>query len=215
MAHMISVSVLTWQKSVLLLLLLTSCSGRITYFVTPAPDVPCPGKPCHTLSEYVAGKYFTVNTCTTMEFLPGNHSLEQTVSVTNLTWLTLHGDSSSLPEVTSRIICTWPAGFIFKNVTELHISALGFLSCGHNDSAAVSMISVEQSDISNCIFQDSINNKEERGIFCILPFNFQNNSQNASGALYIDSSNLTLTGNVFRNNCALCRGAIGVYGKAI
>ena len=221
MTHMISISVLTWQKSVLLLMLLTSCSGCITYYVTPTPGVQCPGEPCYTLSEYVADQYFqnfTVNT--TMEFLPGNHSLEQTISVTNLTWLTLHGNSSSLPEVTSRIICTWPAGFIFKNITELHISALGFLSCGHNDSAAVSMIFVQQSDISNCIFQNSLNNKEEeKGALCYpSPYNddFRNNTrdQNATdegGALYIDTSNLALTENFFWNNFAICGGALGVW----
>ena len=217
MTRMISISVLTWQKFILLLMLFTSCSGRITYYVTPVPDVPCPGEPCLTLSEYVADRYFqnlTINT--TMEFLPGNHSLKQTISVTNMTWLTLHGDSSSLPEVTSRVVCMWPAGFIFTNISELHISALGFLSCGHNDSAAVTMISVQQSDISDCIFQNNTNKKKERGAICYYnsPFNFQNNSQNAThdgGALYIDTSNLTLTGNVFQNNSAICGGALGVW----
>ena len=127
-----------------------------------------------------------------MEFLPGNHSLEQTISVTNLTWLTPHGDSSSLPEVTSRVVCTWPAGFTFTNVTELYISALGFLSCGHNDSAAVSVISVQQTDISNCIFQNS-----------------------TSGALYVDASNLTIMNNVFRNNSASCGGALGAWKNSM
>ena len=74
-----------WQIPVLLLMLLTSCTAQSTYYVTPTPDTPCPGEPCHTLSEYIAGQYFNnlpVNT--TMEFLPGNHTLEQTISVTNL-----------------------------------------------------------------------------------------------------------------------------------
>ena len=212
---MISVSVLTWQKIILILMLLTSCSGQITYYVTPTPDVPCPGQPCHTLSEYVADQYFqnfTVNT--TMEFLSGNHSLEQTISVTNLTWLTLNGDSSSLPEVTSRIICTWPAGFIFTNVTELHISALGFLSCGHNDSAAVSMISVQQSDISNCIFQNSTNKNGEKHTYCYgTPFN--PNAIGKGGALYIDTSNLILIGNTFQNNSAVTDNRYCMWGGAL
>ena len=134
--------------------------------------------------------------------------------MTNLTWLTLHGDSASLPEVTSRVVCTWPAGFIFKNVTELHISALGFLSCGHNDSAAVSVISVRQSDISNCIFQDSINNKQDGGALCYNSFTVKKIHSNITatgGALYIDTSHLTLKGSYFQNNSAVCGGALGVW----
>ena len=154
-----------WQL-MLLLFLLGSCSAQSIYYVTPIPDTPCPGEPCHTLSEYVAGQYFNnlpVNT--TMEFLPGNHTLEQTISVTNLTWLTLHGDSSSLPEVTSRIECTWPAGFVFTNISELYISALAYTSCGHHNSAAVLIMSVQQSNISYCSFHNSVNadNHEHNG----------------------------------------------------
>ena len=126
---------LTWQKSLLLLLLLTSCSAQSTYYITPTPDTPCPGEPCNTLSEYVADQYFNnLPANTTMEFLPGNHTLEQTIAVSNLTWLTLHGDSSSLPEMTSSIICTWQAGFVFSDITELYVTALAFISCGHNNS---------------------------------------------------------------------------------
>ena len=213
---MVSVPVLTWQKSLLLVMLLTSaCSALSTYYVTPAPDVPCPGEPCHTLSDYVAHRYFqnfTVNT--TMEFLPGNHSLEQTISVTNTTWLTLRGDSSSLPEVTSRIVCTWPAGIFFTNITELHISALGFTSCGQYDNAAVNMVSVQKSDISNCIFHSCYStNKQAGGAHCYLStFSENNNDFYASGgALYVGTSNLTLTGNLFQNNSAVCGGALGVW----
>ena len=130
MEHKVSAAMLlTWQKFLLPLMLLTSCSAQSTYYVTPTPDTPCPGEPCHTLSEYVAGQYFhnlPVNTI--MEFLPGNHTLEQTISVTNLPRLALHGNSSSLPEITTWIVCTWPAGFVFTKITELHISAMAFIS---------------------------------------------------------------------------------------
>ena len=201
-SHVIHVVMLIsrWQISLLLLMLLTSCSAQSTYYVTPTPDTPCPGEPCHTLSEYVAGQYFNnlpVNT--TMEFLPGNHTLEQTISVTNLTWLTLRGDSSSLPEVTSRIECTWPAGFVFTNITELHISVLAFISCGHHNSAAVSITSVQQSDLSDCTFQNSSNTK----------YQYHPDTQ-LGGALFLKDSTLTLTGNTFQSNFADFGGAIYV-----
>ena len=144
-----------WQL-MLLLFLLGSCSAQSTYYVTPTPNTPCPRESCHTLSEYVAGQFFSnlpVNTA--MEFLPGNHTLEQTISVTNVTWLTLHGDSSFLPEVTSRIECTWPAGFVFTNITELYISAMAFISCGHHNSAAILIISIQHSNISKAFHKNA------------------------------------------------------------
>ena len=142
----------------LLLFLLGSCSAQSIYYIAPTPNAPCPGEPCHTLSEYVAGQYFNnLPANTAMEFLPGNHTLEQTISVTNLTWHTLHGDSSSLPEVTSRIECTWPAGFVFTDITELYVNALAYTSCGHHNSAAVHILTVKHSNISYCSFHNSVN----------------------------------------------------------
>ena len=218
--------VLRWQKSLLLLVLLISCSAQSTYYVTPTPDTPCPGEPCHTLSQYVADqdfKNFPENT--TMKFLPGNHTLKQTISVTNLTSLTLHGDSSSLPEVTSRIVCTWPAGFVFTGITELHISALAFISCGHNYSAAVRIMSVQQSNISNCSFYNNgyVDMYDSRSRFAyqgggalymwdsnvILIRNiFQNNSAMFGGVVYIVGGTLTLTDNIFQNNSAMADGGV-------
>ena len=209
-----------WQIPLLLFMLLTSCSAQSTYYVTPTPDTPCPGEPCHTLSEYVAGQFFNnlpVNI--TMEFLPGNHTLEQTISVTNLTWLTLHGDSSSLPEVTSRIECTWPAWFVFRDITELYITALAYTSCGHHSSAAVHILSIQQSTVSYCSFHNSVNadSYEHNGgalyihnSTVILTKNkFQHNTAKVGGALTVENSTLTLTMNTFHNNSAV------YYGGAI
>ena len=195
---------LRWQTPLLIVMLLTSCSTQSTYYVTPLPDTPCPGEHCHTLSEYVAGQYFnTLPANTTMEFLPGNHTLEQTISVTNLTWLNIHGASASLPEVTSRVVCTWPAGFIFTNITHLHISALVFMSCSHNGRAAVSIFSVPQSYIAHCIFQNNVNTYSNDR------FGYQYASgQGNGGALYIHDSYITLTVNIFQHNSAVYGGAL-------
>ena len=204
-----------WQL-VFLLFLLGSCSAQSTYYVTPTPDIPCPGEPCHTLSEYVVDQYFNnLPANTAMEFLPGNHTLEQTISVTNLTWLTLYGDSSSLPEITSRIVCTWPAGFFFTDITELYINALAYTSCGHHNSAAVHILSIKHSNISFCSFHNSVNEDSYGGAlyiqnsYVILTVNkFQHNTTEVGGALTVESSTLNLTRNTFRNNSAQYGGAI-------
>ena len=153
------------------------------------------------------------------------------MSVTNVPRLALQGDSSSLPEVTSRIECTWPAGFTFTDIAELHINALAFTSCSHDGRAAVSIISVPQSNISNCIFQNNINfysydnsgydfsSGYDQGYggalyiqnsYVILTLNkFQNNSAVNGGALYSDLSCSTITENTFQNNSA------GIYGGVL
>ena len=193
--------VLRRQKSLLLLVLLMSCSAQSTYYVTPTPDTPCLGEPCRTLSQYVADQDFkNFLASTTMKFLPGNHTLKQTISVTNLAWFTLQGDSSSLPEVTSRIVCTWPAGFVFTDITELHISALAFISCGHSDSAAVRTMSVQQSNISNCSFYNNGN---------VDMYDYRSGFYyQGGGALYMRDSNVILTGSVFQNNSDTARGGV-------
>ena len=224
--HVVSVlmPVSRWQKSLLVLMLLTLCSAQSTYYVTPTPDTPCPGEPCHTLSQYVADQYFKnfpVNTA--MEFLPGNHTLEQTISVTNLMSISLYGGSSSLPEVTSRIVCTWPAGFVFTDITELHISSLAFISCGHNNSAAVSIILVQQSSIFNCSFHNNVNADGFGGALyiknsdVILASNkFQHNHAEYGGALCMLTSKSSIAGNTFEYNFAeFCGGALYVANSTL
>ena len=240
---MISVRALCWQKSLLLLLLLTSCSAQSTYYVTPTPDTPCPGEPCHTLSQYVTEQYFKNFTGNVrMEFLPGNHTLEQTISLTNLTQLTLHGDSSSFPEVTSRImvsVCDSETqhGFVFADNTELHISVLAFISgvCG----GEIAILGSEQkSDITYSVFQNiplyvhksilsaltgnTFQNTESQALYAqysslkITGNIFQNNFADkvSGGALYVKDCDLNLTGNIFRNNSAAEGGALYVmYGN--
>ena len=144
------------------------------------------------------------SSATTLVFLPGEHTLNFTISVGTLpddsqpdqyyppSSLTLLGSPSSLPEITSRIVCTWPAGFIFSGITELHISALAFISCGHGYRAAISILSVWDISITNCTFQNNTNK-----------YRF-------GGAIYVHDCNLTLAENTFRHNYANVGGAIQI-----
>ena len=217
-------AVLLWQKLLLVLLLTVTIvssfrghSIKNTYYITPTPDTPCPGDPCHTLSQYAEQYHWNnFSSNTPLVFLPGDHTLNVTISMgsvskytvqhnqTSMKYLfyshpslTLLGSPSSLPEVTSRIICSWPAGFIFSGITELHISSLAFISCGHNDSAAVNFLSVQNVIISNCTFQNNINRLYSSNI-----------SNKQGGAVYVHNSTLTLTGNIFQNNFAQVGGAL-------
>ena len=232
---------LIWQKLSLLFVLysLPSCSTENTYYITPTPETPCPRDPCHTLSQYAEQDFKNFSSNTTLVFLPGDHTLNHTISF-GLTAglsdrrntshhhypyhsLTLLGDPSSPPELTSRIVCIQSAGFAFSDITELHITALAFISCGHGP--AVSIWSVLNSSIINCTFQNNFSwqwqddeHSDEDGVISTLNSTLnitgctiRNNGGYNRGILVVESSILTLTENIFQNNTAENGGALYVY----
>ena len=190
------------QELVLLLLfILPLCSAQNTYYVLPTPDTPCsapePGD-CCVLSECVEqlDKYFASNT--TLVFLPGSHILSTSLRVEGVNNLTLIGDSSFLPTVTSRITCIGDpvAYFLFHEALGLTISALAFDSCGSDLLSGVSLTSVSDSQITDCVFQ--------------------NCRAHIGGALLVSGGgNTTISNCVFKNNSAFAGGGVAVCGDAI
>ena len=211
---------LMWQKLPRLFVLycLPSCSTENTYYITPTPDTPCPGESCHTLSQYAEDHFNNFSSNTTLVFLPGDHTLNHTTSFgltdTLSDWrdtthhhypyhsLTLLGSPSSLPEATSRIVCTRSAGFAFSGITELHITALAFTSCGHGP--AVSIWSVLNSSIVNCTFQNKFSWQwQDGGCSC------------EGGVISTLNSTLTLAGRTVQNNGGYHRGALAVVSSIL
>ena len=200
------------ELALLLLLFLPLCSAQRTYYITPTPDTPCPGEPCYNFSAVV--DYLTPDAV--LVFLPGNYSLETPISLTNLNSLTLAGDSSSLPRVTTSIRCSQEANIVYTNITELFITDIAFVSCGYETVyiafESADLDQVLYASISNCIFQSGhltvINSNVD-----LLSNKFDNNSALYSdgGALAIDSSHINLSGNIFTNNIANSTHGGGVY----
>ena len=234
---------LVWHELLLpLITLLISfpfCCTQNTYYVSPTTDAPCPaGEHCHILSQYGEQYFQNLSSNTTLVFLSGEHALNSTIFFGTVdhyppdyyhlhTSLTLVGtpspsSSSSLPEVSSRIRCTWPAGFVFSGFSELHINALGFISCGHHGSAAINIQSVRNVSISNCAFQNNTNiqsglSKSGFGgglrvcssTLTLVRNNFRQNFAQFGGAIQVGSHNtLTLSGNILQENSADFGGAL-------
>ena len=202
-----------FQVLLLLLLFIYPLCSANTYYVTPTADTPCPGEPCFSLSEYIreqAGHIFTSNL--TFIFLPGNHTIEINIPIVDLTSLSLLGDSSSLPELTSIVICTQPFIFTFSRLSELSISNIGFSSCGDLANAPIRLEQVLQAEISNCLFQDGQNGALSvvDSTVILLENRFENNSATIGGGLYIDRSVVNLARNIFMENYAEVNGS-GVY----
>ena len=175
-----------------------NCLAASIYYVTPSKDVHCPGEPCHTLSDYDDDYFRNVTSNLTIIFLPGDHKLNHSISIEAVEgYTTLFGMSFSPPEITSKVICTRPAGFIFTDISKLYINALAFISCGSIYGPAVSIDLVQWSNISNCIFQGNVNTSPWPG-----------SNSRYGGALSVQSSTVTLTWNTFTNNFATFGGAL-------
>ena len=165
-------------------------------YVTSASDVLCPGEPCHTLSEYLEQpmQYFTSDV--TFLFLPGNHTIQNSLLVADITSLSLVGVSTFPQQISSNIICDSASSFAFIRIAELRISGLGIISCADGNNPAISIFSVPQCQISNCTFADNTNLQEsDTGV--------------RGGAVYAENSYVTVTGSMFYNNSALSGG--GTY----
>ncbi len=206
---------ISWHKLTIITLLISFplyCT-QSTHYIKPTADTPCPGEPCHTLSQYGEEYFHNINLNATLEFLPGDHTLNFTISLGTLSnsWdnsqpgdyypsssLTLLGSPAFLPEITSRIVCTWPAGFLFSGITEVHVTALTFFSCGHNDSAALKILAVGKTNITKSTF---LNNKNSRS---------GSSEEGFGGAIYVHSSNITFAENIFQHNIADNGGAIEI-----
>ena len=191
----------------LLFNMLSHCSAENVYCVTPTPTScsSCPHNSanCTTLSEYAqeAELYFTSNT--TMVFLPGNHTLDTNITVTNVSRLTMRGESSS---GRATVVCSGSVGLSFTNIVDFKIDFLTFASCSRKYNGTLSdfhltvvygailLQSSQCAELVNCSFSD-----------------------NDGTALVVINADVTLSGNNFTQNRAPTSlgGAIIAYNHTV
>ena len=175
----------------LLINTLSYSSAEKVYCVTPTATScsSCPHNSTHsaTLSEYAqeAELYFTSNT--TMVFLPGDHVLDRTITVTNVARLTMCGESSSGNIAT--IVRNGSVGFSFTNTVDFNIYSLAFTSYNRSwsygsypgSSSALFFQSTQNAKLVNCSFHDNIGT-----------------------ALAVKNTSVTLVENKFIHNQCVC-----------
>ena len=174
----------------LLINTLSYCSAENVYCVTPTATScsSCPHNSanCTTLSEYAqeAELYFTSNT--TMVFLPSDHALNVNITVSNVTRLTMCGESSSGNRAT--VVCSGSVGLRFTSTVELKIHSLAFTSRSRKYSqpnrldvicAALFLQSTQYAELVNCSFHG-----------------------NPATALVVNNASMILAGNNFTHNKA-------------
>ena len=117
-------------------LVAASSSAEVKLYVTPTGQHCNNYRPCHTLSEYLGDQDYWFNSGTALHFLPGNHTVNSSISVAikdieNFSVTALASSelaSASAPPV--QIQCKGLLEFCFVNVTNLEISGIIFIECG-------------------------------------------------------------------------------------
>ena len=180
--------VLTLSLTVVLLALPSLTCG-VTLHVRPtSTNTSCPTHPCHTLSEYAQdpGQYLGDSNLT-LQFLPGNHTLNVNLAITNIHQLEIHG--AVLP---TRVVCDSLVGFIFSNIYRVSIDNLAFVACAtrrdtyshrtyYTTYYGLHLQSVQTAEINDCTFQKSYGT-----------------------AVGVVDTHVVLRENNFLNNCRLC-----------
>lgn len=195
------------------LLLLVKLSFEEVLYVKPTAAMSCPGKPCLTINQYATetARYFTNQSV--FIFLPGNHSMETTLNLTNKCNITLEGSEDDV-----FIACKRRISLLGNRVNGLNITRLRFF-IGKN----AMVLLIQQSNkiiISQCKFvgrgnlkwptQAVLSEKSE-----VLIFNTTFKLTNGA-ILALEKSTLTLTNNIFTKNKAdLLGGAIHASGSRI
>ena len=122
-----------------------------------------------------------------MVFLPGDHALDRTITVVNVTRLTMNGESSS--DNIATVVCNASVGFSFTNMVDFNIHSLAFtyynrsLSYGSRpaSNSALLLQSTQNAKLVNCSFHDNIGT-----------------------ALAVKNTSVTLVENKFTHNQSVC-----------
>ena len=191
-----TLSMMTPHQSMLTLVLavmvLALPSTGTILTVKPNSTTPCDNEPCFTVSEYVKNhsKYFNTSNIT-LQFLPGDHTLDSNLTIADIQQLNIVGNTTSLTP--SRVECTgFNVGFEFRNISEVRVRDMTFTFCGRLHTIyivrsrsvyyAVRFESVEHIEAVDCVFHD-----------------------NYGTALGIFNSRAAFSGNnTFSNNCRRC-----------
>ena len=132
-----------------LLVYADSAYSQVHYYITPTLNVPCPQDHCLTLSQFAADStsYLGNETNISLSFLPGNHSLDRELSLSQADNFSMAKDIGGSGTV--FVECDSRSGrFNISETTFATVQGLHFIGCGGNRVSQV-----EQFIVEDTIFQ--------------------------------------------------------------
>lgn len=213
--HAWTIRVFSMHSAVIpILLIWLSQVSAETFYVTTAKGLPCSdgGAPCFPLREYASmpTEYFTPNT--SLVLLPGNHNLNQKLSIKNISSLSIASASYNHSD-TVTITCSWPGSFEFESVMNVLISHLILNRCYNNSFSSIGTLQVEECSfhgqnimsvaamllvsIQNVQIMDSV----------VCAYAVKSDSASSIGSIHVSNSNVSIFNTTFSNNFATTNGA--------
>ncbi len=199
------IATILWQPS----------SAQRTYYIKPYSNTSCETT-CLTITDFALTVDQRLTPDTTLLLLPGNHSLDTDLNVTDVSRFVMQGVNASLS--LTRVICTKPVSIRFDHAVEVLLSGLAISSCGASipGIGALHAYSVVRFNLSSVSVDNSL------GSSGLVAYNVSeltitecsfvdNRACGSGGGLHVDSSSLSITDTQFIGNTALEGG--GIYTR--
>ena len=221
---------------------ITCLQGKISYYITPLPDISCSQDPCLTLSQ-LAAKSIDNQSNVLLIFLSGNHSLDRELTLSGAHKFSME----SLADEPVLIECRNQSDRLVVSETKFaSITGLHFSGCGGNTITTVEELVVEDSTfqdvegegrgtalvlnhvnlakITECLFisnKPNIDNEHHyeekylRDLYKLCNPQIEDNLSSVGGAISIAFSNVSFTNTKFAHNKADIGGALLAYQSII
>ena len=229
-----------------LLVYADSAHSQVHYYITPSLNVPCPQDHCLTLSQFAADStsYLGNETKISLSFLPGNHSLDRELSLSQADNFSMAKDIGGSGTV--FVECDSQSGrFNISETTFATVQGLHFIGCGGNRVSQVEQFIVEDTifqgvegrgtalvlnevsaaSIVRSLFHSNTHSStfenhdissyaSDQDILNYLYLN-RNASLEVGGALYTAFSNVSIVSSQFTHNTAEIGGALFAHRSSL
>ena len=221
---------LTCLLLLFLLVYADSAYSQVHYYITPSLNIHCPGQPCLTLAQFAADStsYLGNETNISLSVLPGNHSLDRELSLSQADsfsmTMDIGGNGTVFVECGSQ-----SERFNISEITLAMIKDLHFIGCGGNRVSQVKQFIVEDTIfqgvegrgtalalnkvtaasivrstfISNTHgYRSMFEHRDNSTVQAILDYVYlkRNSSLAVGGALHTDFSNVSIVSSKFMDN---------------
>ena len=189
-------------------------SSQVYHIVLIQNDL-CHEEPCLTLFHLANNFSNYLHSNTSFILLPGNHTLENELTIINVSQLSLN--SSTTHATQTRVLCDQFGLLSFHNVERLYVVDLEFVGC------SISFLSVHQVILQGSSFVNAYNGTAMELVnssviifnsaFYFNSFGSYRDDHRAGGAIFSIKSNISLSRTLFHGNSAEFGGAIYVVSS--